>query len=664
MKKILSLGFALCLLLPSCAKREGGPTSSSAKPFDENLTAGDRYIHHYEEGERKLSLLWEGRSDYVLLIRGNNDAQALKAASIFHSFFLEATGVALPIVAEGAGEALDHYVSFGTTEVATREGASYRYVDRSESGYSILTRGENLYVLGGSDNGIVYGTYRLLKEALHLQYYGEKAYSIDQRVTEISLPSLSIVEVPDFEYRSDYVFGGMALSDDSRYPEALGINYRYSSYHVYKGLETDLHNSFAYLDPAIYDDEPHHPESYHPEWYSKEIDVNTPNVPAQLCYASVSESQEAYEITMACLASLVEKNPDISIFTFVHQDNTLWCGCEKCLEAKKKFGCDSYYYIRWINKLARGIIKLAPKSNPARKLSVCGMAYQANMDAPARYDKKAGKYVPADESVALEPNTYIYFAPHSPDYDTSLDDLDYNEREYIALRGWGDIVPERHLFAWIFNQDDFGDYFCFYDTFESMQRNYELFADCQSTLMVDLGQYNARNATAFNVLRAYLSSRLMWNVHEDYKELIDSFFRRYYGGAASSMREMFDIVRERYAMLHSQGVINRNYYHFASAEVYPTGFLKSLLALEEKAYSDIAPLEENDSSLYESIHGRIELDFLFLHYALIESHGLEVYTSAELKQAKLDFRAKCEAHHLTLAGEHAAISTLWNRWGI
>jgi len=218
------------------------------------------------------------------------------------------------------------------------------------------------------------------------------------------------------------------------------------------------------------------------------------------------------------------------------------------------------------------------------------------------------------------------------------------------------------MLLWTYNQN-FQCYMGMYDNFNSMQRNYQLMYKYNGMYIFDQGQWDNRNATAWNVLKGYLSSKLAWNVRVDYQALIDGFFDNYFGAASDVMKEVFYDTRAHYAYKYSNGKLDGARQAVNTTDFWPSNLLDSMLAKIDSAYAAIEPLKASDGVLYEKIKDRITLESISYRYMRLELY-VTLYTDGELAKERLAFKNDCIKVRVSLEKEVKSVDLLWERWGI
>ena len=167
-------------------------------------------------------------------------------------------------------------------------------------------------------------------------------------------------------------------------------------------------------------------------------------------------------------------------------------------------------------------------------------------------------------------------------------------------------------------------------------------------------QWNNANSSGFEVLKAYLESKLGWNVNANTDTLTDNFFKYYFRDASAYMKSYYDEVSARF--------VSSNAGEDGTQIINDAGITKDMLLCWQgylnDAYTAIGSVK--DLQLKKAISDRIRLESLSVRYMLIEKFGTEVFaTNEELTRQKLLFKKDCKDLNVTYYSESLTIDKLW-----
>ena len=583
---------------------DGGGTSDGTDNGDEGGTGseGDDYIPEDEpivepplpviDGKNIVS---NGTTDYEILIpAGCGDMVSIAATEIVY-FFGEATGITLNIVTEPTpGKKV---ISLGATSVFADSGIDLAPMNLTSQGFHIATVGDSVLICGNGDYAILWGAYELVTRLFNYEYYVNNFYVIDRNVANVPLYDFSLTEIPSFDGRMICDAFGY---DDSEMTHRRRMQRAYSEYFI--SPESNFcHNSFYYLED--------------------ENGVIDPRFLAtsgqQLCYTAHGNPDDYKEMVATALKFLisqVEANPTFENIMMGMQDQSgNWCKCSGCTEAKEKYGADSGAVCVFMNDLYDGLMNYFAENNIDRELHLIFFAYNDITQPPVQKDAD-GNYV-CHPDVILRDGVGIMYAPIQMDFfepisgDKNSTYIEYLEMfEYINAR----------LYVWAYGIN-FSYYLAPYDSFSNQQELYQTMLEHGAVFMMN--QCGQRNGVSshFDVVRAYISDKLLWDVNADVNQLTDQFFDDYFGPASDTMRQFFDEFQTRIVYNHDVlGMSGGVYADTIKEKYYPMQLLNTWIAYCEQAFEDIAPLKETDPDLYKAYYDHIMLESLTPRYLLLK----------------------------------------------
>jgi len=134
-----------------------------------------------------ISLVKNGKSDYVIILAAGANAMEQRAATLLQDYIFKISGCKLPTASVLAKGAKAIFINIST---------AIKHPD----GFSIKTKGKNIYIAGGNNKGCVYGAIELLEKWLGCHYYSP-FYKIIPTSTNISLPSINFSDQPKDDCR-------------------------------------------------------------------------------------------------------------------------------------------------------------------------------------------------------------------------------------------------------------------------------------------------------------------------------------------------------------------------------------------------------------------------------------------------------------------------------
>ena len=592
-------------------------------------------------------LVKDGTSEYKIVIPDDASSLIQIAVSEFNKFFSEATGVSLPVVSDKDIKDKDKFISIGETTLLQNTDITYEYEELGRDGYKIITKDDDLYLIGGAEYGSLYAVYELLEYLVEYEFLAEDCYTLAKGITELPLYEFKLTDIPDIDIRmaSDGV-----VERDTHTLYRMRVRPYIENFISVGGLWA--HNSLEYVQDS--------PDA-NTKWYN--------DAKNQLCYTAHGDEAEyekmlnaSFETLKKELMSTLEKDS----VTFTIEDNSDTCDCKACMAMVQKYGALSSTIILFLNDLnamVRDWFETEEGIPYARDLKIVFFAYNLYEAPPVTYNEETGKYE-ANEGIKLDEGVYCQLCPIKMDYYRPITD-ETNKEYYDNVRGWADFV-EGKLYLWYYTTN-FRSYFVPYDCFDCFADNYRLAAECNAYYIFDQRQVEERNVvTGWSALKSYLCSQLAWDSSQDVTELTNKFFDAYFGPASSEMREIFEQLR----VLTNYNIENNElgghpsiYLLIGTEEYWPKDILKKWLDCYAEAEDKIMTLKEKNPELYEMYSDHIKGEKLSALYLFIECYSYN--TSTELLDAyKAEFKEIADSFGSKWYAEDVGISELYDKWGI
>lgn len=610
-------------------------------------------VHNVKREKKSSYLIKDGKCYYSVVLPDNPKPLEQKAADELVFFFREATGITLPVLHDKDLQFRPelHVFSVGNTNMINFSHIyeSQIEIDKKtlgEVGARVVTYGWTVFMFGATDRGTLYAVYEFLRHCFHFDCYFTDFYSIDRNVTELPYYALDITEVPDIPYHDNgyrFIRGDLA-NRWHRFSEIIPIN----------GF--DGHNVFEYVDVK-------NNAKKHPAWF------DNAEHPLQLCFTAHGDEKEYTAMLEQCFNTL--KNaliayPDYNIVRFAMQDVVETCQCKACRESYKKYKSKAASVIIFLNKLKKMTDEwfLSEEGKPyARRLQIVFYAYIDYEVAPARLNSK-GEYEAIDEEVKCADGVVPMLCFIEMKYTRSPKDP-VNKKWYDITRAWHACAKELHFY---FYDTNFHYYLTPYDSFTCMREYYQWVIDNNSNFLHNLGQPHNAHPTGFSVLKAYLQSKLAWDMTSDLDAYTDKFFKNYFGPACEPMRKLYEEWRKvAYDQPRKYGYgERRNVEVYAiplSDKLWKKSDLDRWLDYTKQAMAAIAFMADTDFSMYCKYAANVITERIFVKYLLIEVFG-ESYDGKTLESMKKSVRSDCEYVGITNWNEQENASFLWKAWGI
>lgn len=567
------------------------------------------------------------------------------AAEDLQKFFYEATGITLSVIPDTQIEEFSsnvRYFSVGNTRLLSKAGIGLDEYNLGANGYILktyLTETSSAVFMAGQDGyGTLYAVQDFLNELFDYEIYAVYAqggnyvganytgeYFIETDVRNKEFFTLEKTVVSDIDYlissyyavQYDKVGLGETKADlAEKKAWATRMGYRISS-EILANSDTipAVHNLVDFVPYATY-------SSANPEWYSNYYNSSISASKVQLC---LSNETMYTQVFLPALKNLILANPDKEYVSLTQEDyQNTWCTCSLCLADKSIYGTNAGNYLKFVNKAAKDVQAwLNTMVNP-RTVNIVAFAYYDTAEAPVVKDAN-GKYIPINESVKLEDNVVIYWVAAR-----SGEKLDWskpinhssNYSYYESLLKWSALTDR--LMIWSYD-NTFVNYMAFFNTFDSLQENMQIFASFGAEYVMNQGGWNNRFGGGFTDLKIYLSSKLRWDTEANYNALVDDFFVNYYKDSAVPMQALYNKLLENTREFSGNGYSGAKDQNVLRRSFYSRAFLAECDALISEAYQAIERYEQTNPTLYNALYNRILREDLNVRYAWIMLYGVDVY---------------------------------------
>lgn len=594
-------------------------------------------------------LLQNSTTDYKIVVPAiaESDSYEVYAAEELKLFFEESTGVRLSIITD---EGLTHsdsgkYFSIGDTELFKSSGLT-KDNKLTYNGYQINTKGETIYLNGGSAHGALNATYMMLREIIGYEYFTYETYLVDKGVTEIKLPKFNVSYSPSVEYQQ---YSHQAAYWDKDYRNRMFMNAGTEIFNNPAGATNGwIHNSFFWFPLNTFNN-PDLTETYHPEWYGANFQ--------QLCY-NANGNAESYEQMVdhfvEIAIGLIRKKPDVLTLGFSHEDQNVWCTCTTCKEETEKYGTAAGSVIQFLNDAMAKVYELveADPNLENREYRAMFFAYNPTVNPPAK-ENADGTYSPVDDSVIMSKGVAVMIAPILSVFYLPYDD-EANETYYKSLKGWQ--ACQGSLYLWNYDYSYATDLVPF-TLHNSAVQTKKIYLDAGLKGVFHETAYDYR-VSAFREYSVYQQTRINWNVDLDLNELTKKYFDAVYGPASNVMLELYNMIRLRQELDYRENITDgvSFSYKLDKAEAFPYGEILTYKALLDRAFDILEEYKKQNVEEYEKWREAIMLETFFPRYFEIQHYGTN-YTESQLLELKKSFRIDAEKAGLKY-------EKLYSTWGI
>ncbi|MBS1748091.1 MAG: DUF4838 domain-containing protein [Bacteroidetes bacterium] len=428
---------------------------------------------------QKLVLASNGNTDYSIVTTGDPKENA--GATILSENLKKISGADFNITQNENGNSI-----FVLSAAAAQKKLSLpASALPGEEGVSIQVTGKNIFIIGGTGNGIKNAVYEFLEKYLGCRYFTADAVFLPQNKNISIADNIHYVYTPVIKYR--YVFFGPAFKGDyAGWNKLQNVSGMVKTPPVF-GLW--VHSMLSLVPPQKY-------FATHPEYYAlrngkrtkTQLDLTNPDV---------------LRIAKQSLDSIIRKNPQATIFSVSQMDNNGYCECDNCKRKAAETGSQSGVIINFVNQLAAAF--------PDKIIST--LAYNYSRSAPT--------------NIQPAKNVNIMFCASGANHSMPYNAEKTSGSVYSDLNAWSKLT--NNIFFWDYLVD-FRHLFLPFPNYHALQPNIQLLAS--NKVYYTFQQGWAYNGSDMPELKTYLLSQLLWNPDIDIKSTQNEFINFYYGDAA------------------------------------------------------------------------------------------------------------------------------------
>lgn len=507
-----------------------------------------------------LSLVRDGRSDYVIVVpRASSAATRRGAAELQHHVVLM-SGAELAIV-DDAAPSPPHAIILGVVPPGETLDAATLGAD----GFVVRTIDDRVYIAGAGPRGTMYGCSAFL-ESLGVRWFTPTVTHIPARRT-ISLPPIDTTQSPAFEYREPF----FSEAFDKDWAARLRLNGNTPALDESTGGKVAYAEFVHTLDSLI----PQNLFDTHPEYFPL-IDGKRTGGYVQRCLTN----PDVLALAIAGVRRAFAARPDAVIMSVSQNDCGSWCQCDRCKTITEKHGAHSGLYLWFVNQVAEAI----EKDLPGKLIDT--LAYQFT-EAPPK-----GIVPRGNVRVRLCPIAVCESHPYERDDDPAT-------RDFVAnLTAWSGITST--LYIWHYNTD-FAHYLMPFPDFDEFPADLRLYQRRDVKGVFFQGAYAPGGGGSDAELRSYVMAKLLWEPSLDADTIVAEWMQGVYGPAWKPMREWFDL-------LHGRARVTQNHLHIYDPPT-DTLFAPEVRSRGEALFKEAAALATTDQQRHD-----IDKAHLWLRY--------------------------------------------------
>lgn len=376
-----------------------------------------------------------------------------------------------------------------------------------------------LWIAGEGTRGTLYAVYELLERE-----YGVRFFTADDELVPIPehfalpAPGTFVRYAPPFMQRAaawqSIMEGSADFKAKTRTNAFTGLPDEWGGYdQILLGVHT--------MDRLVGAEN----AKEHPEWFALREGVRMPGPQGQPC---LTNRGLRTAMTAALLKRLREEGSHWRIVSLSQNDNGNFCQCESCEEFVTTHGNQTDLLLDFVNEVADAVAAEFPG------VYVETLAYTYTRTPP--------------RSVQPRPNVAIRYCTIEARSFFRIES-DQNAALRDEILAWREVAPRMLFWNYL---TAFTKYYLPHPNWSALAEDIRLFRDNGAISVFEQGALNACGRIAdLGDLRAYVTSRLLWNPNLETPELIREFCDHYYGPGAKAVQRSIDALSKE-AALHPE----------------------------------------------------------------------------------------------------------------
>jgi hypothetical protein len=463
-----------------------------------------------------LTITDSGKTDYQIVMPETPKSQDRKAAAELAYWLFQMTGVELPFVLEDESfKPTGKEISIGRTKLLADAALPVAEKDLGEEGYAIATKGERLFLIGGSRRGPINAVIALLEEDLGCRWYAMHTATIPSR-PNLEFQPVPRTYVPVIKRRDPFYSDAHEMHWALRNRTAahgVPIPAAWGGYPKFPGHFVHTYNLL--MPPEVYFDE-------HPEYYSL---LDGERRPRQLC----ATNPDVIRIMTEKVLAQLERCPDCRYVDVSPNDWTDYCTCERCRSLDEKEGSPSASLLTLVNAVAEEVAKVRPE------VKITTLAYLGTVMPP--------------KTIRPRDNVQIVLCTDSHAWDFLFLAVDETVTFQTAMKAWHEIGA--NMFVWDY-AIDFYRYMRPAPNMDVVQHNMRFFLDHGAEGIFEQGRHLPNWGADRSQLRSWVWAKQMWDLSRDNEPLVRDFYYGFYGAAAEPMYQYDLMLNEGWHRAHAR----------------------------------------------------------------------------------------------------------------
>lgn len=485
-------------------------------------------------------------------------------------------------------------ISIGKTSITTIDDCEVTEELLNEDGFIVRGNGKILAIRGAWERGTLYGSYDFTEKFLGVKYLAAD-YTYYPKKESFTLPITDYKEVPSFairNYRCYQTEHNPLFCSRRRVTPLYGKEIaKYGHALSYRCLD-EGHNTLSIIRHDVYNET-------HPEFFGGT------NKDDEICWLNGLDENYEYindgglsvvGLLIDFVKKTVLKHKHCNYVSIMQWDTFTESQGKRCLEVSKKYGSSAAPIILSLNAVCREVQKWSDKHLNGRKIKIITFAYIYSEKAPVIYGDN-GEIRLFDEKIKAHENLIIQIAQAEANFayeiysDKQLYSCFYPDLRYDRMfKEWECVCKEIAIFGYESNGCERLFYFPNLQTYKNNLSYYKSIGVSIIDSLAQIYRYSGFQTD----LKAYVFSKLLWNIEEDTEKLVREFCKYYYGIGAEDVLKMIELFENRiiylkktYGAEFSAGMHMNRYGKEVNADWYPVSFLNDAINIIKSAIDKV-----------------------------------------------------------------------------
>ena len=390
----------------------------------------------------------DGVSNYCLLLPEEQTEINELIAEEFSFFVQQSTGVEMQVLYGNVTDEIEHFISFGETELYKQKNISVDLLALGDDGFAIKCIDGDFFVIGNTERAILWGAYELIERYVGVRFLSQEYVHIP-KLNEIKFECKDFICVPEFEQR-DFIFYS---SLETKYRMRTYGSQNYSSV-IGTSWATELgncHTILNYVQPSLYKEE-------HPEFFASYTNDTAKTHVEDVCWSNGitddGKIDETKDISVAkiIINRIIEylKTNGYRKFFMLGINDWLdtYCKCDVCERRLQVVGERSGITTMLCNAVVDAVndwILLDGKEYGVNnEVNVVQFAYYWTEQAPVH---KEGDIWVANSTLAIpNKNVYVRVAPLNANFAYSYSDSRQHSKYTNLIESWASITDNLMIY--------------------------------------------------------------------------------------------------------------------------------------------------------------------------------------------------------------------------